>query len=163
MQRFLALVTLIISSPLRAPAIIPAVGTPPVATRNHPHPEFIDKSIRCEVDKYQAWQHYLIGYMKTQAAWKDHSLLLKIMEMKGSFEAEWDLAISITKQEIPSDDLESTKQQASTHAQNNSSTDQASIHDKTRTHDQVPTHDTNSSSAQRPLLSQPSAFTPAAD
>jgi len=43
---------------------------------------------------------------------------LKIMEMKGSFEGEWDFAIAITEQETNPDNSESSKHRTSTHAQN---------------------------------------------
>lgn len=70
-----------------------------VETRSSTSSTNRNASPACRVDKYQAWQHYLISYVRTQAASKHDSSLLKIMEMKGSFEAEWDLAIAVTKQE----------------------------------------------------------------
>lgn len=100
--------------------------------------------------------------MNTQAVSTDHSLLLKIIEMKGSFEAEWDLAIAVTKQENPLNDPELTKHHTSTQAQAQSlSTDQASTHDETRTRYQGSIHDTNPINAQRPALPQTGASTPA--
>ena len=101
------------SSPLRAPAIAAATATLPAATRDHYNPNSLtnrNASPTCKVDKYQAWQHYLISYLKIQAMSKDHHLLLKIMEMKGSFEGDWDLAISITEQETNPENSESSKQ-----------------------------------------------------
>ena len=155
------------SSPLRAPAIAPATATLPAATRGYTSPSSSTNrsaTPACKVDKYQAWQHYLISYMRTQAVSKDHSFLLKIMEMKGSFEAEWDLAIAVTQQEANPDKRESTKHQTSTHTYNhNSIINQASIHDETRTHDQGSTHDPNPAKAQRTALPRTRPSTPAAD
>lgn len=94
------------NSPPPAPAIAPATAALPAATQDHSIPNSSTNrriSPACKVDKYQAWHHYLIGYMKTQSVSNDHSLLLKIMEMKGNFEAEWDLAIATIDQETKPD------------------------------------------------------------
>ncbi|MCJ1269108.1 hypothetical protein MMC22_008997 [Lobaria immixta] len=75
------------SLPVRAPSIALATAKLPGATRDHPSPASPtnrNASPACKVEKYQAWHHYLIGYMKTQAVSEDNSLLLKIMERERS-------------------------------------------------------------------------------
>lgn len=98
-----------ITSPPQVPSTISGTATLPRITRGHSTPGSSTNpsaSPDCKVDKYQAWQHYLIGYMKTQAVSKNHSLLLKIMELKGGFEAEWDTAIAVDTQDTLADDPE---------------------------------------------------------
>lgn len=90
------------NSPPPAPALAPATAALPAAKQDLSIPNSSTNrriSPACKVDKYQAWHHYLIGYMKTQAVSNEHSSLLKIMEIKGNFEAEWDLAIATIDQE----------------------------------------------------------------
>jgi hypothetical protein len=53
-----------------------------------------------KVDKYELWQRYLTSYMQKCGGQKDKGLLLKIMEMKGSFEADWDNNIAIVEEPV---------------------------------------------------------------
>lgn len=125
-----------ISSPLRTPARVPATAKPPTLTPDYHSPSPLtnqSNSTGYKVDKYQAWQHYLIGYMRTQPVSNDQSLLLKIMEMKGSFEAEWDRSAADARQETAYNDPESIRHQSSIQVQNQDpGTEQVSIHDNTK-------------------------------
>ena len=92
-----------------SPAMVQATAISPANTKVHVSPSpSTHKGISpvYSVDKYQAWQSYLTGYLKTQAVSKDTPLLLKIMEMKGSFEAEWDRTAAVIEQESRADGVE---------------------------------------------------------
>ncbi|EXJ92015.1 hypothetical protein A1O3_00565 [Capronia epimyces CBS 606.96] len=60
----------------------PHQNSPTTASRIDPDPD---------VDKYQAWESYITAYIQRLGRTEQRStLMMKIMELKGSLEAEWD-------------------------------------------------------------------------
>ena len=98
------------SSLTQKPEHDPHTAQAPAAARDNSRPTpSTDRSAPppCQIDKYQAWQHYLTSYLKTQTGSDYQFLVNRIMQLRGNFEGGWDVVASM-EQDIKAEDRDTT-------------------------------------------------------